>query len=176
MIIYWHLNATKRHKMRLILMTIFRDKSLWLFLNTCLFDHLKQNTENNLPNGIALVHPPYHILLHYTKSIEEFSTNAFLYPKATFESVLYEYMCFDSKGQGRYNGRSSSVLDIYQFWQQNSGGWTRPFRFGGIISFPLYITTHVFVLRRKSWLVRHCCLSLQKASASVFSITTCAYL
>ena len=152
MIIYWHLNATKRHKMRLILMTIFRDKSLWLFLNTCLFDQLKQNTENNLPNGIALVHPPYHILLHYTKSIEEFSTNAFLYPKATFESVLYEYMCFDSKGQGRYNGRSSSVLDIYQFRQQKSGGWTRPFRFGGIISFPLYITTHVFVLRRKSYL------------------------
>ena len=152
MIIYWHLNATKRHKMRLILMTIFRDKSLWLFLNTLPFWSSKTKHKNNLPNGIALVHPLYHILLHYTKSIEEFSTNAFLYPKATFESVLYEYMCFDSKGQGRYNRRSSSVLDIYQFRQQKSGGWTRPFRFGGIISFPLYITTHVFVLRRKSYL------------------------
>ena len=65
MIIYWHLNATKRHKMRLILMTIFRDKSLWLFLNTLPFwssktKHRKQFAQRHcistpsVPHIIAL--------------------------------------------------------------------------------------------------------------------------
>ena len=73
--------------MRLILMTILRDKSYdcfeyHAFLIIC-------NTKTICPMAMH----QYTLCTTYcsTKSIEEFSTNAFLCPKAT-KSLLYEYV------------------------------------------------------------------------------------
>ena len=141
-------------------MAIFRDKIYDCF--ECLLCNTKQFAQRQCISTPSVPH------IAVTKSIEEFSTNAFLCPKAT-KSLYYIHMYRDSKGQSIYNRRSIRYSSI----SATKSAWTLPFHLGRKFSFP---HIHTRVRFSKDFFCQPRWVSLQKASASVFSMATCAQL